>query len=562
MKQDFLRGLGLFLLFFLNTVFGNDLSAKNESEPSIKVSGDTIFVGSAPELTALAKLWILEYGVKNPSVKISFNENQGNNAHGVYFMMEDYSSPVINESSWKIRLGHQVIVPVVNATNPMLNEILHQGISKSEFARLLSGSGKVNWSDLITNGEQKPVNCFLSGNTSLTSALARYSETEPLILKPGMLLKAGEFIAAVQKDPYAIGFCNLADIKKPGLNELKEDIILLPIDKNGNSRIDYFESIYGTPDDLSRGAWVGKYPHELSGNFIASAQTKPTDENVLAFLTWITMSGGQSLAANGYSELINLERQSNLASLSISPSGEIAPVIKGKTAISWVITLSLAIASGFLFLIAVWFFARVKSPAGKDEMLLTSLVNENIMHSPEGLFFDKTHTWTYMEKDGLIRVGIDDFLQQVTGTITRVIMKKPGETIRRGEKILTLSKFGKQLNLYSPVSGTIRAQNLKLHENSSLVNKSPYGDGWIYLVEPGNWLREIQFMWMGEKHREWLKDEYTRLRNFFKESLNMGLAGSEYPILQDGGELRNHLLADSGPEIWEEFQEKFIDPSR
>ncbi len=121
-----------------------------------------------------------------------------------------------------------------------------------------------------------------------------------------------------------------------------------------------------------------------------------------------------------------------------------------------------------------------------------------------------------MEKDGLIRVGIDDFLQHATGTITRVMMKEPGEILRRGEKILTLTKFGKQLNLYSPVSGTIKARNANLQGNSSLVNTSPFADGWVYLVEPKNWLRELQFMMMGEKHREWLKDEFTRLRNFFE----------------------------------------------
>jgi glycine cleavage system H lipoate-binding protein len=189
-------------------------------------------------------------------------------------------------------------------------------------------------------------------------------------------------------------------------------------------------------------------------------------------------------------------------------------------------------------------------------------LNEITVSSPEGLYYDKTHTWAFLERDGLVRLGIDDFLQHVTGTITRITMKEDGEFVRRGEKILTLIKFGKQLSLYSPVSGTIKARNLKLEENSSLVNTSPYADGWVYLVEPKNWLRELQFMWMGEKYREWLKDEFTRLRRFFEGTLKINHASLEYALLQDGGELRDNLLADQGPEIWEEFQRKFIDPSR
>jgi glycine cleavage system H lipoate-binding protein len=167
-----------------------------------------------------------------------------------------------------------------------------------------------------------------------------------------------------------------------------------------------------------------------------------------------------------------------------------------------------------------------------------------------------------MEPEGMIRVGIDDFFQHVTGSITRVVMKGPGEFIRRGEKMLTIIRYGKQLNLYAPVTGTIRAQNTDLKKNSALINASPYADGWIYQIEPRNWSREVQFMFLGEKYREWLKDEFIRLRNFFETSVKSHSAVYDYAILQDGGELKDNVLADLEPEVWEEFQTKFIDPSR
>jgi hypothetical protein len=94
------------------------------------------------------------------------------------------------------------------------------------------------------------------------------------------------------------------------------------------------------------------------------------------------------------------------------------------------------------------------------------------------------------------------------------------------------------------------------------VNNHPYAEGWVYRIEPKNWLREQEFMLMGEKHTEWLKDELTRLRKFFDDTFKVQLADRDYLVLQDGGELRANLLADLGPEVWEEFQRKFIDPSR
>ena len=104
--------------------------------------------------------------------------------------------------------------------------------------------------------------------------------------------------------------------------ESTENIRLLPIDKNGNGHVDFFESIYNSPDDLSRGVWIGKYPHALSGSIYAMSQTRPADKNALAFLTWIVTDGGKYLASNGYGELISLEKQSNLASLMNIPKNE------------------------------------------------------------------------------------------------------------------------------------------------------------------------------------------------------------------------------------------------
>ena len=43
-----------------------------------------------------------------------------------------------------------------------------------------------------------------------------------------------------------------------------------------------------------------------------------------------------------------------------------------------------------------------------------------------------------MEKDGVVKVGIDDFLQHITGTLTKIKMKEPGEKVRKGEKILSI----------------------------------------------------------------------------------------------------------------------------
>jgi glycine cleavage system H lipoate-binding protein len=220
------------------------------------------------------------------------------------------------------------------------------------------------------------------------------------------------------------------------------------------------------------------------------------------------------------------------------------------------------VIAGLILAAVIRIMKKEKSTANYGDVQIISALNENIIVAPKGLYFDKTHTWAFMEKDGIVRVGIDDFLQHITGPLTKIKMKEPGEKVRKGEKILTIIRDGKQLNIYAPVSGIIREQNQQLLRDSSIMNSSPFSEGWVYMIEPKNWVREIEFLFMGEKYKEWLRDEFTRLKDFFTAAVMSNNAVYEHIILQDGGEISDNVLADLSPEVWEDFQTSFIDTSR
>ena len=126
--------------------------------------------------------------------------------------------------------------------------------------------------------------------------------------------------------------------------------------------------------------------------------------------------------------------------------------------------------------------------------------------------------------------------------------------------ILSIIQDGKQLEVYSPITGTIKAQNETLQADSSLLNTSPYRDGWIYKIEPSHWLAEIQFMILGKKYKEWISNEFTRLKEFLSEYIKPESPKYAY-VMQDGGELKRGVLTDLEPELWEDFQTNFIDAS-
>ena len=92
------------------------------------------------------------------------------------------------------------------------------------------------------------------------------------------------------------------------------------------------------------------------------------------------------------------------------------------------------------------------------------------------------------------------------------------------------------------------------------IDAAPFSDGWVYVVEPGNWLKEIQAYAMGDKYRNWLKTEFSRLKDFLSSGIRY--QGTVEAVLQDGGEMKTGVLESFGPEVWEEFQTGFINSSR
>jgi len=118
------------------------------------------------------------------------------------------------------------------------------------------------------------------------------------------------------------------------------------------------------------------------------------------------------------------------------------------------------------------------------------------------------------------------------------------------------------LIINSPVTGTITEYNKALITNSSALSTSPYVDGWVYLIEPANWLREIQFLSMSEKYQAWLKSEFLRLKDFFSLAANANTPEYAHVVMQDGGMVKSGILADLGPKVWEDFQTKFIDNTK
>lgn len=547
-----------FLLLFAYCKADNEevLNDRTSQKESIRIS-------CSQEMYEIASKWASEYTNLETGLKIDLfvtDQKMINTAEtsNLRFTSSNEMKPSDFENNWQIVIGREVIVPVINSNNPFLNELQKNGISSKQFAMIIKNAENQNWKAIVKDAHHLPINLYIIEDEEVMAGLAKFLSMSSI---PENQIKIGskdEIIASIQNDPNAIGFCKISDVMNHENNSLVENISLLPIDKNANGKIDAVEDVYASTDIFMRGVWIGKYPKTLVNKIYTISNSQPTDQNEAAFLTWVLTEGQGYLKQAGYAGLINSEQKSQLeklnpVSVNLPPTNFIySPAFIFLLVFGAVLALSIyvtAILGGF---------NKSESLELHSEFQLNDF-NEKTVIVPRGLYFDKTHTWAFMEKDGFVKVGIDDFIQHITGPITRIEMKNRGERIKKGDVLFTINQLGKQLKIYAPVSGIIKERNDLLYKQSSDINASPYNDGWIYMIEPANWTKDIQFLQIAENYSQWLTNEFSRLKDFFASIVKPGSLEYAHIVLQDGGSLKDNILADFGPEVWEDFQTKYLD---
>ena len=103
------------------------------------------------------------------------------------------------------------------------------------------------------------------------------------------------------------------------------------------------------------------------------------------------------------------------------------------------------------------------------------------MNVPAELKYTKEHEWIRVEGDEAF-VGITDYAQSQLGDIVFVECETVGDTLKAGDTFGTIEAVKTVSELYLPVSGEVLEFNGALEDEPELVNKDPYGKGWIVKI--------------------------------------------------------------------------------
>ncbi|WP_291593035.1 glycine cleavage system protein GcvH [Bacteroides sp.] len=122
------------------------------------------------------------------------------------------------------------------------------------------------------------------------------------------------------------------------------------------------------------------------------------------------------------------------------------------------------------------------------------------MDFPQNLKYTNEHEWIRVEGD-IAYVGITDYAQEQLGDIVFVDIPTVGEALEADEVFGTIEVVKTISDLFLPVAGEVMEQNEALEENPELVNKDPYGEGWLIKMKPAN-LKDVEDLLDAEGYKK------------------------------------------------------------
>jgi glycine cleavage system H lipoate-binding protein len=170
---------------------------------------------------------------------------------------------------------------------------------------------------------------------------------------------------------------------------------------------------------------------------------------------------------------------------------------------------------------------------------------------PENLSYHPGHTWALSESPNLVRIGLDDFAAKLNGNVERIALPMRGQWVRQGQKIWSILRDGKTVDMVSPIEGCVTDVNEAALRNPELASKDPYGEGWLLKVESPDAKINFRNLMNGMLARMWMQNAAQKLLNLIAVPVPVGA------LAQDGGTAVDNPTAGMSAETWKGLAKEF-----
>ncbi len=169
-------------------------------------------------------------------------------------------------------------------------------------------------------------------------------------------------------------------------------------------------------------------------------------------------------------------------------------------------------------------------------------------------YYHMGHSWARFEHGGRVRIGMDDFAACVFGGLSSIDLPPLGAGMQQDRVGWAFGRDGHRAAVLSPITGTVLAVNHPVREHPQLVNEDPYGNGWLFIVEPDVPKRNLKRLFFGKESIQWMDQEHQKL---------LGLMGAPYEgLAATGGSVIRDIFGAIDHLRWDTLASRFLHTTR
>jgi phosphate transport system substrate-binding protein len=281
---------------------------KNDTKPVVDDLKGTINISGAFALYPITVKWAQEFKKVHPNVV--FNISAGGAGKGITDALSglvdiglasrDINPAEVKKGAYTIYVTKDAVVPTFNTANPNAAALEAKGVKRDQFLNVFVTGAIKNWNQL-GGRVSVPIHIYTRSDAAgAAETWAKYfNKKQEDLLGVGVYGDPG-LAQAVKKDVTGIGYNNLAYLYDLKTRKQVAGVHALPIDVNGNGKIDADENFYDTIDNLTDAIASGKYPSPPARNLGFLFKGKPTRPELVQFVKFVLNEGQKYVDENGY----------------------------------------------------------------------------------------------------------------------------------------------------------------------------------------------------------------------------------------------------------------------
>ena len=304
MKKVF---ISLAIVAYLFTAANSKVQAQDKLEGQISISG-------AFALYPLAVKWAEEFKKLHPYVKIDVSAGGAgkgitdalSNMVDIGMVSRDISPEESKKGAFPISVTKDAVVAVVNASNPEIKNILAKGVTRDVLSTIwVSGTSKT-WGDIAKSNSKAQIHSYTRSDASGAAEVwAKFFGKKQEDLLGVAVFGDPGLSTAVKKDVLGVAYNNIGYAYDHSTRKELDGLKVVPLDLNGNGKIDPEEKFYSTIDEIVNAIADGKYPSPPARELFFVTNGVPTKPVLKEFIKWTLTDGQKYVSEAGY---INLKK--------------------------------------------------------------------------------------------------------------------------------------------------------------------------------------------------------------------------------------------------------------